>query len=148
MNKILTILLLLFISTSYSQEKSLEKLVAENRGKVILIDFWASWCKPCLSEMPASRKLKEKYKDKPVVFMYISIDESKSDWKKASEREGLHLEKYNLRNVVRDGQFAPFKINSIPRYMLVDKKGKLVNVLADRPSSSLLARDIDKYLAE
>lgn len=148
MNKILTLFFLLAVSVSYSQEKSLEALVAENRGKVILIDFWASWCRPCLSEMPAARKLKEKYKDKPIVFMYISIDENRHDWKKVSEREGLHLEKYNLRNVVRDGQFAPFKINSIPRYMLVDKKGKLVNVLADRPSSSLLARDIDKYLAE
>lgn len=58
------------------------------------------------------------------------------------------MEKYNLRNVVRDGQFAPFKINSITRYMLVNKKGKLVNVLADRPGNPQLWSDIDKYLAE
>jgi thiol-disulfide isomerase/thioredoxin len=146
--KVITLLFLLFISSSYAQDKSLEKLVAENRGKVILIDFWASWCRPCREELPKSIKLHEKLKEKSVVFMYISIDKNKSDWEKASEKEGIYLEKYNLWNVKRDGRFAEFKINMIPRYMLIDKTGNIVNADVDRPGRSELRKEINKYLAE
>jgi len=148
MNKIITLFFLLLLSNVYAQEKTLEQLVAENKGKVMLIDFWASWCKPCREELPKSIKLHEKLKDKPIVFMYISIDKNKSDWEKASEKEGIHHEKYNLWNVKRDGRFADFKINMIPRYMLIDKKGNIVNPDAGRPGRPELRREINKYLAE
>lgn len=80
--------------------------------------------------------------------MYISIDKNKSDWEKASAKENIHHEKYNLWNIKRDGRFAELQIKMIPRYMLIDKKGNIVNGDADRPGRPELRKEINKYLAE
>jgi len=152
MNKILTVLFLLFISTGHAQQhkQTMEQLVAENKGKVILIEYWASWCRPCRALMPASRKLREDYKDKDLVMMYVSLESNITDWAKASEKEKLHLEKYNLWGMRLDGRFDPrkSKVNYIPQYTLIDRKGEIVTYGAPDPSNAKLRRMIDKCLAE
>ena len=76
----------IFTATDGTQ-KSLADIIKSHEGKVIYIDFWASWCIPCRSEMPHSVTLYEKLKDKEIVFIYLSIDNADKEtaWKNAME---------------------------------------------------------------
>lgn len=119
------------------------------RGKVVYIDFWGSWCKPCLEQMPNSAKLQQKYKDKDVAFLFIDFHDTKEKWLKAiKDRKltGTHIkaekedEKYFAEKFGVDQGF--------PRYALLDKKGVLITTSAPHPNDKEIVSLIDKYLNE
>ncbi|AWV97579.1 TlpA family protein disulfide reductase [Arcticibacterium luteifluviistationis] len=106
------------------------------KGKVIYVDFWASWCGPCRKEFPASRAMHESLSSKQkkdIVFLYISIDEDLEKWRGAVEKLGLEEFGENGHSYEVSGRY---QVSSIPRYMIIDKKGNLVNDKAPRPSSA------------
>lgn len=120
-----------------------------HNNKITYIDFWASWCGPCLAEMPNSEKLKEEYSKQGINFIYLSVDENPNDWKQAAQDLGLaDTENYLLPK----GPYSPiaqqFKINAIPRYMIMDKTGNIINDDAPRPSAPEIRQLFDKLLAE
>jgi thiol-disulfide isomerase/thioredoxin len=107
------------------------------KGKVVYVDVWATWCGPCKGEIPASKELKKKFAgNKDVVFMYISVDDKKEDWEKFlkddQEWAGVHL-------ITGEGWESTvteeYMIKGIPRYILVDRDGKIADASAPRPSS-------------
>jgi thiol-disulfide isomerase/thioredoxin len=102
-------------------------------GKPVLIDCWASWCIPCLNQMPFEKELEKKYGNK-IDFVYLSFDRDRSKWSTKNEQLQLMGKSYLLtKNFSSD--FANYlNIESIPRYLLFDKNGKLVNPDAPRPS--------------
>src|SRR5690606_10966006 len=67
-------------------KKSLADIVKSHKGKIIHIDFWASWCGPFKREMPASIKLHDAFKDEEIVFLYLSIDDNEQAWLNAMEK--------------------------------------------------------------
>ena len=117
-------------------------------GKYVYIDIWATWCGPCKAEIPSLKKLEEVYRGKNIQFVSISIDDDRShggSWDKAKEDWKAMVADKELGGIQL---FAPngwqsqfvvdYKIQGIPRFLLIDPEGHIVNPDAPRPSSEKL----------
>ncbi|MBK8614795.1 MAG: TlpA family protein disulfide reductase [Flavobacteriales bacterium] len=97
------------------------------RGKVVLIDFWASWCKPCRMENPNVKRVYEKYHAKGFEIIGVSLDRDKNSWMGAIQQDGLpwlHVSDLQFWNNAAAQQYG---ISSIPFTVLVDKDGKVID---------------------
>ena len=116
---------------------------------MIYVDLWASWCAPCKAEMPAAKQLRESYKDKDVVFVYLAVNDKEQNWHQAIEdcQTDYLGDNYLVLNTATAALLNEIKFKTIPRLLLYDKNGELVDTDAPRPSSSQIQSLIDKYLA-
>jgi len=108
------------------------------KGKVVLVDVWATWCGPCKGEIPSLKKLEEEMHGTDLVVMSVSVDEDKDKekWLKMIVDEklgGVQLFASGWSKICKD-----YKITGIPRFMVFDKKGNVVSVDAPRPSDPKL----------
>lgn len=125
-----------------------EDVKARYKGKFVLVDCWASWCLPCLREMPYTKQLAEKYSGEEIVFLTLSFDNETVSWHQAIFKEKMQL----LNNfLLLDHTKADFTrrndIQTIPRYLLFDKKGNILNADAPNPSDPALSTLLDSLLA-
>ncbi|HEY9535845.1 MAG TPA: TlpA disulfide reductase family protein [Mucilaginibacter sp.] len=123
------------------------KLVAKYPGKVIYVDFWATWCSPCLEEMPSSKVLHNKLANKGVVFVYLAVQSEEKLWKATIANLGIEGEHFLLTKDEYNELVEKFRLSAIPRYILVDKNGRVFDDNAKRPSDNMLKQDIEKLLA-
>jgi thiol-disulfide isomerase/thioredoxin len=124
---------------------SYDSLIKTFAGKVIYVDFWASWCAPCRASMPASFALRTKLDKSNVIFLYLSIDDNIQAWKTACSDDKLTgTGSFILLNTRKSGLARALQLNAIPRYIVIGKTGKIVNANAPEPGDSstfsLLAR--------
>lgn len=107
-------------------DKLFESIVGKYRGKVVFVDFWATWCGPCLSGIEKIKPLKEELKNEDIVFVYITNPSSpeKDYAKKIPEIKGEH---YRVNGDEWNYLTEKFNIYGIPHYSLVGKKGEIVN---------------------
>lgn len=135
-------------SFDYVNFKGGKTKLEDLRGKYVYIDVWATWCGPCRAEIPHLKKIEEKYHNKKIEFVSISVDTKKDyeKWKKfVTEKElgGIQL----FADSDWNSQFIKeYNINGIPRFILIDPQGKIVNANADRPSSPRLVEVLDGLL--
>lgn len=111
--------------------------LSDFKGKVVYLDIWASWCGPCRKQIPAAKAMKEelsKKEKKNIVFLYISIDNTETVWKKAIKELGIEGTHGLSQGGWGSKVTAKFGVSSIPRYLIFDKKGKVVDPNAPRPS--------------
>ncbi|MEG2370174.1 MAG: TlpA disulfide reductase family protein [Alistipes sp.] len=127
---------------------TLQKVIAANRGKVVYVDFWASWCVPCMEGMPASKQLRNDYKSKDVVFVYLAFNDKDAAWRGAIPKAELDLVEHNylVTNPRTSAMVEKLKLKTIPRYLLYDKSGHLVNENAPRPESQEIRAALNRYL--
>ncbi len=130
-NFIIASFLFLLTTGFTTKNNSFDDFVSQNKGKVILIDFWASWCKPCREELKKLPKFKKKFDGKEIVYAYISMDIDEAKWKEAMAAEGIS-DNFNLliRDVKGTQVLKGQQVQAIPRYMIINKKGELVNANA------------------
>ena len=97
-------------------------------GKVVLLDFWASWCGPCRSANKHLVKLYSKYKDKGFEILSVSLDEENNQWKKAISKDKMSWLHVTDGNGFYGQTAQKWQIEAIPTSYLINKEGKLVGM--------------------
>lgn len=113
---------------------------ADFKGKILLIDFWASWCGPCRQEIPHVKEVHAKYNSKGVEVLSVSIDSKKEDWLKALDEEKMSwtqiLAPEAGKEIMKEYQFS-----GIPHLILLDREGKIA-------AKNIRGEGIDKAIDE
>ena len=133
-----------------NNQTNFQKVLEKNKGKVVYVDFWASWCAPCKASMPEAKKLREEYKNKDVVFVYLALNDEESRWKADNQKLEVNYlsESYFITNSKTAHLIASLKVSTIPRYLLFNKKGELIHPNAPGPYGKEIRNQLDKTLKE
>lgn len=121
-------------------------LLALHQGKLIYIDFWASWCRPCIAAFPDSKELNAQFEGQEVEFVYLSIDDSHTSWYTSSNIHGITKNSFLITNRLSSSLFEDLSIRSIPRYLLVNKEGNIVEHDAPGPGNKQIETFLENYL--
>lgn len=120
--------------------------LATFKGKYLLIDVWASWCKPCIENVPAWNDLVKQYNPTIIQFISVSMDTEKDDWKRSLERHktgGTML----IDQAAFKSMFALYcKVRSVPTYIIVDPAGHIINYDAPQPLQPELRHLLDDLI--
>ena len=115
------------------------------RGKVVVIDFWASWCKPCREESPNMVKLYNRFKEQGFEIFGVSLDKEKKDWLAAIQKDGLLWTQVSDLKFWESAAARTYGITSIPATYLIDKQGK---VLASNLKGAELEKAVELALGK
>ena len=119
--------------------------LSQFKGQVVLLDFWASWCVPCIGDLPYLREVKKKTADWPVVFLNISLDADEADWREAIDKHGIkgvHVRADGFSSDVAKS----YQVMGIPSYYLVDSQGLIMETPGLRGDTDATVAMIEKSL--
>ncbi len=129
---------------NYENFKGGKTSLDDLKGKYVYIDVWATWCAPCIAEIPALKALEKEFSSKNIEFVSISVDNvdgqrgSKAEWKKmVAEKSLTGIQLYADKDFQSEFMVA-FDVNAIPRFILIDPNGNIVDFDAPRPSDPKL----------
>lgn len=126
-------------------KQTFREVLNNHKGKIVLVDFWASWCSPCRQEMPYLKDLKSQFDKTEFKIIEISIDKDYAAWVRASTLENLvnDEDNYIITNWEKSSLYKNYNIKMIPRYLLFGKDGKIIDANAPRPSQKELVELIN-----
>ena len=143
------------LKTSFSKEALAQKLTDINgktttisrifekhKGKILVIDLWASWCRDCITAMPKAKELEEKNPN--VKFIFLSLDRNKEAWKKGLEKHEMTQKENYWFHVGWKNDFNNYiDLNWIPRYLIVNQKSGIAKYYAISPDDPEIQKTID-----
>ncbi len=148
-NKKLNLVNALFTDIEKREYGNLKEIVNKSKEELTYIDFWASWCAPCIKEFSSTLKLQDEYRKKGVNFVFISIDQDVDVWRKATIN--YNIKSQNNYLFIHNGNFIVDKtinVTSIPRYIIMNNLGVVLNSNAPRPSDPKVKELFDILLKE
>jgi thiol-disulfide isomerase/thioredoxin len=115
------------------------KMVAldDLKGNYVYIDVWATWCGPCIAEIPYLKTLAEDMKGRNIVFVSVSVDDSKEAWETMVREKELGGIQLFGGEGWKSGITEAYNIRGIPRFILIDREGMIVDATAPRPSGDI-----------
>ncbi len=127
-------------SNDFKYQDITGKMVAleDLKGKYVYIDVWATWCGPCCAELPHLKTLEEQFRDNNIYFVSISVDANKAAWVNKVQKDqlgGIQLHGGAKAQIMQD-----YKIHGIPRFILLDREGKVIEKNMTRPSDPETAK--------
>lgn len=130
---------------NYDNYKGGKTSLDDLKGKYLYIDIWATWCRPCLNEIPALKNLEKQFHGKNIEFVSISIDQA-SDYEKwknmIKEKELTGIQLFATPNEM--SFIENYQVEGIPRFIIIDAQGNIVNSNAPRPSDGNLANLLNR----
>lgn len=132
-----------------------QEILNRHKGKLIYIDLWASWCRPCLEEMSSLKRVADDYKNKNISFISLSLDDKKKIWQNASIKHNVNFSSKEGYWIKKPKKFIQFMINRredeftplwIPRCLLIDTNGNIITSKAIRPSHKELYNQLNLFL--
>ena len=127
-----------------SDSRILEEIRQKHKGKLVYIDFWATWCKPCVRQFEHSRRLKQELQYKDVAFVYLCAMSKEEEWSKMVKEHDLKGDHYLLDKKEYEILSKVFSQRGFPHYSILDTKGTIAYKNAHRPSEmGDLLRDMD-----
>ena len=130
---------------TYENFKGGETALKDLEGKYVYIDVWATWCGPCIGEIPYLKELEHQYADKNIAFVSISVD-TKDDyekWRKMVTNKELGGTQLMADNAFNSTFIESYAINAIPRFIIIDPEGNIVSADATRPSDANIESKLD-----
>ena len=123
-------------STTDEAQISLQSLLESFKGKAIYIDFWASWCSPCIYDIENSKETKEFLANHNVVYLYLSLDKSKDieKWELIAKKKGILEKQYIVTDDFSSRLVKSLDITQIPRYVILGKEHTIKTYNASRPT--------------
>jgi len=133
---------------TYENHKGGTTSLSDLEGRYVYIDVWATWCGPCIREIPALKAVEEDFQDENVAFVSISIDEKKDydTWKAMVTEKDLGGIQLMADNNWKSDFVENYGILGIPRFILIDPQGKIVSADAPRPSDPKLREMLQELL--
>ena len=124
---------------------TIQQILDQHKGKVLVIDFWAGWCRDCLKALPKAEELE---KNNPNVdFVFLSLDRSKEKFDQSLERFNMkEKENYWFASGWKNEFNNYIDLNWIPRYMVIDQKSAIAKYYAISPEDPEIQVTIDKLL--
>lgn len=123
-----------------------KEIQKENQGKVLYVDVWGTWCGGCIGAFPTSSSLyKELNKDK-IEFIYLCINSTEEDWRKAISEYELKGKNYLLTKDQSAMLSEKFNFHGVPRYLIIDKEGKIIDFNAKHPYSHELKVELQELM--